>query len=136
MTQVTRDGDAPPPLPRDHSPGEDFLRIEIDGWDNDDEEDDDPNNTEFQNQGEEEGNEQDEEQEGLSLSETTTSPAQAKPRVNRDRRTLSLSESITSLAQAMSRFEAQPTNVGKQSLQHLQNLSVGTQLDDGPILAD
>jgi hypothetical protein len=61
MTQVTRDGDVPPPLPRDHSPGEDFLRIEIDGWDNDDEDDDDQNNTEFQNQGEEEGNVQDEE---------------------------------------------------------------------------
>ncbi|KAB1200711.1 E3 ubiquitin-protein ligase CIP8 [Morella rubra] len=61
MAQAARDEDAPPPPPRDHSPDDDFLRIELDGWDND-EEDDDPNDTEFHNQEEEEGNEEDEEE--------------------------------------------------------------------------
>lgn len=61
MAQVAREGDEPPPLPQDHSPGEDFLRIELDGWDNDEEEGDDPDNAEFQNQGLDEGNEEDDE---------------------------------------------------------------------------
>ena len=41
MAQVARDEDAPLPPPRDHSPDDDFLRIEHDGWYNDEEEDED-----------------------------------------------------------------------------------------------
>lgn len=69
MAQAARDEDAPPPPPRDHSPDDDFLRIELDGWYND-EEDEDPNNTEFQNheeeEEEEEGNEDEEEDDDRS----------------------------------------------------------------------
>jgi hypothetical protein len=70
MAQAAHDDDAPPPPPRDHSPDDDFLRIELDGWEND-EEDEDPNNTEFQNQEEEEeeGNEEDEDEDRSSENE-------------------------------------------------------------------
>nr|POE85824.1 hypothetical protein CFP56_07161 [Quercus suber] len=46
MAQATHDEDAPSPPPHDHSPYDDFLMIELDGWYND-EEDEDSNNTEF-----------------------------------------------------------------------------------------
>ena len=67
MAQVARDEDAPLPPPRDHSPDDDFLRIEHDGWYND-EEDEDSNDTEFQNhkEEEEERNEDEEEDEDRS----------------------------------------------------------------------
>ncbi|KAG2698333.1 hypothetical protein I3760_07G146800 [Carya illinoinensis] len=61
MAQAAREDHPPPPPPRDHLPDDDFLRIELDGWEND-EEDEDPNNTEFQNQEEEDGDEPDEEE--------------------------------------------------------------------------
>ena len=67
MVQVVRDEDVPLPPPCDHSPDDDFLRIELDGWYND-EEDEDSNDTEFQNhkEEEEEGNEDEEEDEDRS----------------------------------------------------------------------
>ncbi|KAK9946919.1 hypothetical protein M0R45_012358 [Rubus argutus] len=40
IAQAARDEDAPPPLPQNPNPEEDFLRIELDGWDNDEDEDD------------------------------------------------------------------------------------------------
>lgn len=56
IAQASRDDDAPPPPPPDTtSDGEDFLRIELNGWDNDDDndededEDDDEENEVFRN---------------------------------------------------------------------------------------
>ncbi|KAF5740877.1 E3 ubiquitin-protein ligase CIP8-like [Tripterygium wilfordii] len=61
IAQAAQDEDAPPPPPQDHNPGDDFLRIELDGWDNDEDEDyfdgDDANENENQeNRGEGEDN--------------------------------------------------------------------------------
>lgn len=64
IAQASREGDAPPPPPIDPPSDDDFLRIELDGWDNDneDEEDDDDDdeneadqNEEEQGEGEEDG---------------------------------------------------------------------------------
>lgn len=42
ISQAAREDDAPPPPPQDHPQSEDdFLRIELNGWDNDEEEDED-----------------------------------------------------------------------------------------------
>ncbi|KAJ7942625.1 E3 ubiquitin-protein ligase RING1 [Quillaja saponaria] len=58
IAQSARDDDAPPPPPQNHSSMDDFLRIELDGWDNDEDDDD---GVEFHNGVEE--NEADEEEE-------------------------------------------------------------------------
>ncbi|CAL5384704.1 unnamed protein product [Camellia sinensis] len=54
IAQAARDDDAPPPPPSEHAdPSEDdYLRIELDGWDNDD--DDDANEVEVRNEVDEE----------------------------------------------------------------------------------
>ncbi|KAL3505412.1 hypothetical protein ACH5RR_035253 [Cinchona calisaya] len=46
IAQAARDDDAPPPPPSEHADpsDDDYLRIELDGWENDDDEDDDENN--------------------------------------------------------------------------------------------
>lgn len=64
IAQAARDEDAPPPLPQNPTPEEDFLRIELDGWDNDEDEDD-AHSVEFVNEGGEENEaaEEDEEEE-------------------------------------------------------------------------
>ncbi|XP_027366209.1 E3 ubiquitin-protein ligase CIP8 [Abrus precatorius] len=53
IAQSARDDDASPPPPPNRSPENDFLRIELGGWDNDDENDDDDDGVEFHNDGEE-----------------------------------------------------------------------------------
>ncbi|KAL6216265.1 hypothetical protein ACLB2K_009488 [Fragaria x ananassa] len=52
IAQAARDEDAPPPLPQNPPTSEeDFLRIELDGWDNDEDDDDDAHSVEFHNGG-------------------------------------------------------------------------------------
>ncbi|KAM5565151.1 E3 ubiquitin-protein ligase CIP8 [Rosa sericea] len=62
IAQAARDEDAPPALPQNPTPEEDFLRIELDGWDND-EDDEDAHSVEFHNEGGEENEEEEEEEE-------------------------------------------------------------------------
>ncbi|KDP36906.1 hypothetical protein JCGZ_08197 [Jatropha curcas] len=70
IAQAARDEDAPPPLPQDPHSEDDFLRIELNGWDNDDEEeedddeDNDPNENENDNGNENEGNRNEGEHDG------------------------------------------------------------------------
>ncbi|PON73380.1 43kDa postsynaptic protein [Parasponia andersonii] len=67
IAQAASDGDAPPPPPPQNPPGDDFLRIELDGWDNDEdeeeEEEEEANEVESRNGGEDRvrGTETDEE---------------------------------------------------------------------------
>ncbi|XP_057735358.1 E3 ubiquitin-protein ligase CIP8 [Arachis stenosperma] len=59
IAQSARDDDASPPPPPSRSPENDFLRIELGGWDNDDDEDDDDdeeNGIEFHHGGEDREN--------------------------------------------------------------------------------
>ncbi|XP_004291350.1 PREDICTED: E3 ubiquitin-protein ligase CIP8-like [Fragaria vesca subsp. vesca] len=52
IAQAARDEDAPPPPPQNPPTSEeDFLRIELDGWDNDEDEDEDAHSVEFHNGG-------------------------------------------------------------------------------------
>ncbi|XP_059634028.1 E3 ubiquitin-protein ligase CIP8 [Cornus florida] len=53
IAQAAREGDEPPPPPPEHADpsGDDFLRIELDGWDNDDDDDDDANEVDVRNEG-------------------------------------------------------------------------------------
>lgn len=60
IAQAAREEDAPPPLPLNPLPEDDFFRIEMDGWDNDEDEDD-AHSVEFHNQGGEENEEAGEE---------------------------------------------------------------------------
>ncbi|PQQ21579.1 E3 ubiquitin-protein ligase CIP8 [Prunus yedoensis var. nudiflora] len=60
IAQAAREEDAPPPLPQNPLPEDDFFRIEMDGWDNDEDEDD-AHSVEFHNQGGEENEEAGEE---------------------------------------------------------------------------
>lgn len=69
IAQAAREEDAPPPPPRDHSPEDDFLRIELDGWANDEDDDDDANRVEFYNEGEEDNEEDEDEDEDRSENE-------------------------------------------------------------------
>ncbi|KAK9270971.1 hypothetical protein L1049_026559 [Liquidambar formosana] len=55
IAQASRDEDAPPPPPSDPTSEDDFLRIELDGWDHDndddeDEDDEDVNEVEYRNE--------------------------------------------------------------------------------------
>ncbi|CDP07382.1 unnamed protein product [Coffea canephora] len=58
IAQAARDEDAPPPPPSEHADpsDDDYLRIELDGWDNDDDEDDE-NEIEVRNEDVEENRE-------------------------------------------------------------------------------
>ncbi|GAV56743.1 zf-RING_2 domain-containing protein/zf-RING_3 domain-containing protein [Cephalotus follicularis] len=82
IAQAAREEDAPPPAPQDPQSEDDFLRIELDGWDNDDdeeeEEDDEeeePNDNEENRDGgidgeeDERGGEEEEEEEDRSDNE-------------------------------------------------------------------
>lgn len=57
LTQAAREEDAPPPPPSEHADpsDDDYLRIELDGWDNDDDEDDE-NEIEVRNEDVQEDN--------------------------------------------------------------------------------
>ncbi|KAK2986672.1 hypothetical protein RJ640_020834 [Escallonia rubra] len=64
IAQAAREDDAPPPPPserpdRPHPSDEDYLRIELDGWDNDDEDGDEQNEAEDQNDDAEEDQDRD-----------------------------------------------------------------------------
>lgn len=65
IAQAARDDDAPPPPPSEHAdPSEDdYLRIELDGWDNDD--DDDANEVEVRNEVDEEEEDDHDQDRGL-----------------------------------------------------------------------
>ncbi|XP_050213293.1 E3 ubiquitin-protein ligase CIP8 [Mercurialis annua] len=58
IAQAARDEDAPPPLPQDSQSNDDFLRIELNGWgnDEDDEDDDDADGANNENENENEEN--------------------------------------------------------------------------------
>ncbi|KAJ7954603.1 E3 ubiquitin-protein ligase CIP8 [Quillaja saponaria] len=47
MLRLIAQSDAPPPPPRDHSPEDDYLRIEINGWNNNGNDDDEDDGVEF-----------------------------------------------------------------------------------------
>ncbi|XP_009334906.1 E3 ubiquitin-protein ligase CIP8 [Pyrus x bretschneideri] len=57
IAQASREEGEPPSLPQNPLPDDDFFRIEMDGWDNDEDEDEDEHSVEFRNH-DGEGNEE------------------------------------------------------------------------------
>ncbi|EEF52740.1 E3 ubiquitin-protein ligase CIP8 [Ricinus communis] len=69
IAQAAREEDTPPPLPQDPYSEDDFLRIELNGWDNDEDEEDDKDSNKNEN---EENRDEGEHDDGEDISDNET----------------------------------------------------------------